>query len=147
MKWLQLLPILLAGIVVLAAAGFVAVSVLGAGKPPDGPVDVVWDREVCAHCQMHVGEPAFAAQLQTKDGAVLSFDDPGCAFLLLEQRDVNVHALYFRHHREDRWLPAERTAFAPVAVSPMGFGLAAVDAGTQGAIPVDEARRRTTRNR
>ena len=47
---------------------------------PQGPVPVVWDGEVCGHCKMHVGDPRFAAQLQTTAGDVLNFDDPGCLF-------------------------------------------------------------------
>ena len=35
---------------------------------PEGPVPVVWDGEVCGHCKMHVGDPRFAAQLQTTGG-------------------------------------------------------------------------------
>ncbi len=51
---------------------------------PDAVEPVAWDRAVCARCSMLVGASArFAAQLQTEDGTVLDFDDPGC---LLELR-------------------------------------------------------------
>ena len=93
---------------------------------PDGPVPVVWDSEVCGHCKMHVGDPRFAAQLQTIEGDVLSFDDPGCLFDYLDARDVSVHALYFRNHEGDGWLSIEEVGFLPVEESPMGYGIRAV---------------------
>ena len=140
MKWLARLPVALALLAVAGALLFVAVNVLAAGARPSGPVDVVWDREVCAHCRMHIGEPAFAAQLQTSDGRVLSFDDPGCAFQLIDQSAPEVAALYFRHCREDRWIAATEAAFVRVAQSPMGFGYGAVVATDTDAIPFEAVR-------
>lgn len=124
------LPMVLAGMVLVIACGAVAFSVFAAGSLPDGPVELVWDKAACASCRMHVGEPPFAAQLTDKAGRTHAFDDPGCLFLYLEQERPQVHAMWFRHHREPRWLPADRVAFARMEVTPMGFGLAAVDPGT-----------------
>lgn len=145
MKWIQNLPVLLALIVVVGGVAFVAVNVLASTTLPDGPADVVWDREVCAHCRMHVGEPAFAAQLQVADGRILFFDDPGCAALLIRENALDVHALYFRHHTADRWIPVGEAAFVEVARTPMGFGYGAVDAGTAGAVPWAVAAERMAR--
>ena len=96
---------------------------------PNGPVEIVWDRETCAHCKMHIGEPAFAAQLQTKSGTVLNFDDPGCLIVYAAKNGPAIHARYFRDHRGAGWLREERAAFAPVGRSPMGYGYGAVRAG------------------
>jgi copper chaperone NosL len=145
MKWIQNLPILLAALVVAGGVTFVAINVLASGVLPDGPAEVVWDREVCAHCRMHVGEPAFATQLQTSDGRILSFDDPGCAALYLRENEIAVHALYFRHHAADRWIPADDAAFVTVSPTPMGFGYGAVDGGAEDAIPWSEAADRMAR--
>lgn len=126
-----------------ALVGAAAALVYFTGRPPEGPVEVDWDREVCARCRMHVSERAFAAQLQTEDGQVLVFDDPGCAFLYLEESpEVRVHALYFQHVEEDRWIPQEEVAFVPVEHSPMGYGLGAVTRGTEGALSLEDARAR-----
>jgi hypothetical protein len=136
--WLRLLPVLL-------LAGLVALLVVVLGRAqrlPEGPVDVVWDRDVCAHCSMHVGDPGFAAQLQTTDGAVLNFDDPGCLFLYQQERAPDVHALYFHHAEEDSWLGADEVGFRPVEESPMGYGLAAVRDEAPGAISLEAARER-----
>jgi hypothetical protein len=146
-KILQNVPAALAILVAVAALGFVASQVLDASTEHDGPVDVVWDREVCAHCRMHIGDPAFAAQIQTADGAVLSFDDAGCAFELVAAAELTVRATWFRHHAADRWLGEDEVAFVEVAQSPMGYGFAATDADTPGSLPLAEVRRRVLERR
>ncbi len=107
---------------------------------PEGPVPVVWDREVCTYCKMHVGDPRFASQLQTSGGEVLNFDDPGCLFDYLETHQPAVHALYFRNHRADEWLSEAEVGFIEVQDSPMGYGLAAVPKGSPDAQGIDWAR-------
>jgi hypothetical protein len=136
--------LLIVAISLVAAVG-VIVAVRYTQQLPEGPVAVAWDREACAHCHMHVGEPAFAAQLQTTSGEVLNFDDPGCLFKYLEERRPAVHAIYFHHLREDRWMSAEETAFVPVSQSPMGYDLGAVERGTPGSIPLSAAREQVVR--
>ena len=121
---------------------FVAAAVVFAGvllvrlnrvALPDGPVDVVWDHEVCAHCKMHIGDPRFAAQLQDATGRVLNFDDPGCLVEYLEGHSTDLHASYVRDHEGNRWLSASEAGFLPVEDSPMGYGVRAVDRNTPGA--------------
>jgi copper chaperone NosL len=106
---------------------------------PAGPRPVVWDREACAHCHMLVGDPAYAAQLQTADGESLVFDDPGCLFGYLDDREPKGASIWFHHRTDDRWLRAPEVAFVP-ARTPMGHGLAAVDPGTPGARGYAEVR-------
>ena len=107
---------------------------------PEGPVPVVWDGEVCGHCKMHVGDPRFAAQLQTTSGDVLNFDDPGCLFEYLQSHEVPTHALYFRNYDEDGWLTESEAGFLPVEDSPMGYGIRAVSKETPEAQDVDWAK-------
>lgn len=106
---------------------------------PEGPVPIVWDREACAECRMLVGEPKFAAQLQTREGDVLNFDDPGCLLRYLNLRKPQTHAVYFHHHKEDRWLPRAQVGFVPASPTPMGYGLAAVPRTTTGALSFEQA--------
>jgi hypothetical protein len=91
---------------------------------------------------MLVGEPAFAVQLQTIDGRVLTFDDPGCYFSLVAKDRPEPHAVYFHDSTSDRWLLPAEVGFVDSATTPMGFGLAAVPATTAGALSLDEARAR-----
>lgn len=136
---------------VLVAAGLGLVTLVGwavclAQRPPDGPEPVAWDREPCAHCRMHVGDPRFAAQLQTAAGETRNYDDPGCLLAeLAERRREGVRAIWFRDSTSDRWIPAADVVFVPVAPTPMGYGLAAVPRGAgasgSGGLVLDAAAR------
>lgn len=137
----KVLPLLLLAVVVAVVGGAIAFSVMASNQLPSGPVDIVWDKAACAACGMHVGEPPFAAQVTTKDGRLHTFDDPGCLFVWLDEQHRDVHSLFFRHHKEARWLAPDEVAFATVAPTPMGFGLGAVDRNVPGAIDLDTARR------
>ena len=67
-------------IVTALALGVAALA--GVFEPTvSGPQPIVWDHETCAECGMHIGNPAYAAQIQTREGRVLNFDDPGCLLL------------------------------------------------------------------
>ena len=132
-----------AGLLVIALVA-IAVAFVRFNRPalPQGPVAVVWDGEVCGHCKMHVGDPRFAAQLQTTDGDVLNFDDPGCLLDYLDANEVSVHALYFRNHEADGWLAETEAAFLSVEDSPMGYGIRAVPKSTEGAQDIEWAKAR-----
>lgn len=129
---------LIAAVVVGGLAG--AISHLSA--LPEGPVAVAWDHTPCAHCRMHVGDQRFAVQFQTKQREILTFDDPGCALHYEAEHRPQLHAVWFRDSRADRWIAAEEVRFVSATETPMGFGIAAVDRHTPGAFTLDEARAR-----
>ena len=119
---------------------FAAAGLLAACGPAEGPEPIAWDQEPCAQCRMLISDPAFAAQLRVEDGSVESFDDPGC--LLARQGDRRAREVWFHHLREERWIPGDQVAFVPVPRTPMGYGLGAVDAGSEGALDLAAARAR-----
>ena len=131
---------LLFGAVAVLALGATVFFLLAPGSTAAGPVPIVWNKELCARCKMHVGEPAFAAQLQTRQGEVLSFDDPGCLFEYVELHHPDAKATYFHDAGADRWLSSEEAAFVRKNPTPMGFGIGAVPRGTPGSIPLEQAR-------
>ncbi len=131
--------VLLVLALVVVAVGFMRFNQVSL---PEGAVPVVWDREVCGHCKMHVGDPRFAAQLQTAEGDVVNFDDPGCLFDYLASHRGAIHALYFRDHLGDAWLSESEVGFLPVEESPMGYGIGAVPRGTPEAHGIDWAKAR-----
>jgi len=136
--------VLLAAALVAAAIGLVRFN---RAKAPAGPIPIVWDKEVCAYCKMHIGDPRFAAQLQTTEGDVLSFDDPGCLFEYLSTHEVAVHAVYFRNHEGDGWLSGSEVGFLPVDDSPMGYGIRAVPKESSGAHDMEWAKARVLERR
>lgn len=128
--------------ILIAAVGVVAWQVLAGQRLPDGPVPVAWGKEACAHCHMHVSEEGFAVQAQTTAGLVLNFDDPGCFFAYLDDQHPDLHAVWFHHSRDDRWLGQDHVGFVTVGATPMDFGLGAVDASEPGAMTLEQARER-----
>ncbi len=114
-------------------------------RPADGPAPIAFDRTPCAHCGMLVGDPRFAAQLQTAEGEVLAFDDPGCLLRWREEHPEAVTAVWFHHVHEDRWLRESEVAFVAVPDSPMGFEIGAESAGSPGAFDLAEAYERVER--
>lgn len=88
---------------------------------------------------MMISDHRYAAQLQTEEGEVLDFDDPGCLMTYVAHNYPRVHATYFRHSRQNRWLDYRTSAFLRSADSPMGRGYEAVDPGTPGSISFDQA--------
>ncbi len=107
-----------------------------------GPDPIAFDRESCTHCHMLISDPSFAAQLQTADGEIFNFDDPGCLLRWRAEHSPRVRAIWFHHVREARWLSEAEVAFAPVARTPMGYGLGAVDASTPDALSLVQAEAR-----
>jgi hypothetical protein len=141
----RLKTVIRAALVVAVGVAAALFFILRSEALPSGPVDVVWDHTQCAECRMSVSERAYAAQLQTEDGQVLNFDDPGCLFRYGIHNDIAVHAVWYRHVREDRWVAEAKAAFVESGPSPMGYDLGAVDAGTEGAQPAAEVRARYAR--
>lgn len=132
-------------IVTLAAAGCGVVLFSAAWQLealPTGVREVVWDSQVCSECGMAVSDRRFAAQLQTTDGEICDFDDPGCLFRFLIDRKLTLHAAYFRDMQGEGWLPHTAVAFARTEQSPMAYGLGAVRPGTPDSISYDEALQR-----
>lgn len=92
-----------------------------------GPKDPVWGKQPCAHCNMLVSEPLYAAQALNPRGDRLFFDDVGCmASYLLEHRDT---PKAWVRTAQGQWVEAERTHFRGGARTPMDFGFVADAAG------------------
>ena len=133
---------ILAAAVVVAVGAGMGVAVCRAQELPNAVVEIAWDKEPCAYCHMHVGDPAFAGQIQTKDGMVYNFDDPGCLLRYASEHDASrFHAVYLHENKKaGRWLTQPQTGFVRVSPTPMGYGFGAVDKSTPGAIAWDQAR-------
>lgn len=105
----------------------------------EGPLPIAWGEEACAHCRMHLSDPRYAAQLVTPDGRAVNFDDPGCLLRYVHDTHPQSAAIYFHHGSTERWLRAPAVAFSSGATTPMGYGLAATDPGTPGALSLAQA--------
>jgi copper chaperone NosL len=122
----------------LARAVLVAALLAACGRSSQ-PAPIAFDREPCAHCRMLISDPAYAAQLESAEGEVESFDDPGCLLAVLDAHP-DPRAVWFHHVREARWLAGGEVGFVRVPHTPMGYGLGAVAADEPGALSLEEAR-------
>jgi copper chaperone NosL len=125
-------------VAILIVATALVLVVHGGTRIPDEVQPIAWNVEACAHCHMLIGDPAFAAQVITEDGTVLSFDDPGCAARYIREHRGHVHRAWFHAGRGDRWIGLADVGFVKVTTSPMGSGVMAVDKTTPGALRLED---------
>jgi len=123
----------------LAAAGFVltplaaALSACGKAERPDGLVEIKWDRDTCARCNMAISDPRFAAQLRGGPKAQSwKFDDIGCVVFWLQKQDwgsdpaVRIWVSDSGDMHGATWLDARQAHYLGGRLSPMGYNFAAV---------------------
>jgi hypothetical protein len=108
-------------------------------QPAGGPAAIAYDREPCAHCGMLISDAAFASQLELEGEDPKSFDDPGCLLRYRAERQPRWRAAWYHHLREPRWIAEPDVAFERVALTPMGYGIGAVDRGAPGSMTLPEA--------
>jgi len=107
-------------------------SVLLLSACEQGPRDLHYGQEECAHCMMRVSDPSFATQLVTQHGRHYAFDSVECLAGHLEAGDIpedDVHSLWVANFAdpEGDWLKAEDAVYlqSEDLMSPMGLALSA----------------------
>jgi copper chaperone NosL len=110
-----------------AAAGSFVVAVVFWPAHPSGPEPIVYGRDACAHCRMHLGRPGFAGELRDRHGVLTKYDDVGCLLraMLAEHREVP--GAWVEDHETAELVPLLTAHFvrgAPGA-TPMGSGIVA----------------------
>lgn len=122
------------------AASLCLAPLLGMAEGGNRPELVAWGSDRCAECNMVIGDPHHAAQLQLTDGHTSNFDDVGCLFKHLARRHPSAKAVWLRDSTSDRWLRPSEAAYARTMQTPMRYGFAVVPKGTAGAVSEREAR-------
>lgn len=116
---------------VLGILAAVPLALAGCSRPSDGPEEIRYGREVCARCGMIISDPQFAAEIRGgPDRALAKFDDVGDALHWLEKqawRQDQLSGFWVMDSVGGKdWLDARQAFYRSGAVSPMGFGFAAV---------------------
>lgn len=132
----------------LAAGPYLGAVLTGCSSEPlTGPGKINWDRDVCERCAMVISERAYAAQIRDPMKKVHKFDDFGCAVIWKEHQTFGDAESEFwaadsrAEPAGSQWLDARQAAYAGGKRTPMGYGFAAVAAGTAAAVPFAEARK------
>jgi copper chaperone NosL len=120
-----------------------AVLVLGPATPT-GSEPIVYGRDTCAHCRMHLTRPGFAAEWRDRSGALAKYDDIGCMVRALLDDAVEPAAwqgAWVEDHDDARLTPLGSATVVRIAGSetPMGSGLVAF-AGAEAARAFADAR-------
>jgi copper chaperone NosL len=108
----------------------VALLAAACAAPTTRPLTIGFD--TCAHCHMRLADLRYGAELVTRTGRVLPFDDAGClaAFVQGDRAEATqVHSLWVSDYtRPDRLLPVEQAAFVrhPSFRTPMDHGIVAL---------------------
>jgi nitrous oxide reductase accessory protein NosL len=129
-------------VVLALAAAFVLVAC--PRGPESGPIDVVWDRDVCARCNMAISDRHFAAQIRTtSDHRAHTFDDLGCALLWLDGEGEELggaEEIWVRDREGAGWLDARAAHFVAKEHTPMNYGFGAVDDAAEESLTLEEVR-------
>jgi len=113
-----------------------------------GPIDVRWDREICARCAMAVSDRNYSAQVRGgrkgKKAKVYKFDDIGCAVIWLDKQNWKEDArteIWVNDHRNGKWINAKTAWYLKINNNtPMDYGLGAQPEKAQGALSYKEAK-------
>lgn len=98
----------------------------GCGSKDPEPAAIHEETDKCATCNMMVEDGPHAAQLLTKDGKVLKFDDIGCLNEWEHKNGTdNVNIEFVRDHNSKKWVKVEDAIYVydPSFVSPMAYGI------------------------
>lgn len=90
-----------------------ALLAAGCAAPATRPLAIGSD--ACSHCHMQLADLRYGAELVTRTGKVLPFDDAGCLATFVQGGGVaasEVHSLWVSDFtRPDHLLPVEQAAF------------------------------------
>jgi copper chaperone NosL len=117
----------------LLASTAVAVAALTAGvvflwpSGSSGPQPIVYGRDACASCRMHMSRPGFAGEIRARDGALTKYDDIGCLVRAILAGHREVPAAWVEDHATGTFVPllSAHLVRAESAATPMGSGLVA----------------------
>jgi nitrous oxide reductase accessory protein NosL len=125
------------------AVVLVLLALLGCGgAADDGPVEVHWDRDTCAHCNMAISDRRHAAQVRLPGARRPTlFDDPGCALIWLHQlpgERSSAAAVWVRSPDGEGWRDARNTRFVNGAKTPMDYGFVSTEGAPPGSLTLEE---------
>ena len=131
-----------------AAAALTLLLSACSGDPGTGPVEVKWDRDACARCNMVLSDRQHAAQVRhtPADGGrseAWRFDDFGCAVLWLDQQawanDASVE-IWVTDQHNGQWIDARTAHYTPGRITPMQYGLGAQTEASADTLDFTQAR-------
>jgi copper chaperone NosL len=111
--------------------GLLLLTLLMAACGPPSPRALAYGREACVHCHMTISDPRFAAELVTRTGRPVVFDDVGCLAAWLTEHGTPVAGSWVVSYLDSRWIRADSATYLATESlhTPMGSGLIALRPG------------------
>jgi hypothetical protein len=96
---------------------------------PSAPRPIVFGRDRCGSCGMHLSRAGFGGELRHGNGVLETYDDLGCLFRGLAKDPAAV--AWVESHESGALIPLERAIFVrgEVGSTPMASGLLAFESG------------------
>jgi copper chaperone NosL len=115
------------------AAVLLTLVLLLAGCRRPGPRAIAYGSESCAHCHMTIADPRFSAELLTRTGKAIPFDDVGCLAAWLAEHALPVAGSWVVSFTDSRWIRADSATYLHTdrLHTPMASGLVALRPGRE----------------
>ncbi len=108
-----------------ASIALLVAMLFGCTQGDDQPKEPVWGKQPCENCAMLLSEKQHGAQVVTRAGDRLYFDDLGCLVAWADAHPNDARYRWVRTADTQTWLPLENAGFASAAHTPMDFGFVA----------------------
>jgi copper chaperone NosL len=115
----------------IAGIGIVAAVVFLWPVTRTGSEPIVYGRDTCARCRMHLSQPGFAGELRDPAGTLHKYDDLGCLLEAMRASGVEPARTsadaWVEDHASGRLIPLRDATLVRVAgtETPMGSGIVA----------------------
>ncbi len=88
---------------------------------------IIYGRDACAFCRMHISHKGFAGELRDNTGVLSKYDDIGCMLRAMVALHHEVPEAWVEDHEGGGFvaLLSARLVRAPGADTPMGYGIVA----------------------
>jgi len=117
----------------LPLGGLLLAVTLLAGCRRPAPRAIGYGSESCAHCHMTIADPRFSAELVTRTGKAVPFDDIGCLAAWLAEHTTPVAGSWVVSFVDAGWIRTDSATYLQTdgLHTPMASGLAALRPGRE----------------
>lgn len=118
--------------VLLGCVGMLVVAAVGGvvflwPAQRSGPESIVYGRDACAHCRMHISQPGFAGEVRDHDGVLSKYDDVGCMLQAMVAMHREIPEAWVEDHAGGGFVPllTAQLVRTDTGDTPMGYGIVA----------------------
>ena len=117
----------LARVAGLGVGAFVIAVVFFWPAPRSGPERILYGRDACAHCRMHLTQPGFGGELRDHQGVLTKYDDIGCLIQAMLAKHREIPEAWVEDHGGEGLVPllGAHLVRTERGATPMGSGVLA----------------------